>query len=172
MTFKVYTRSDLASFTGRPLASFPANFVEASAIPQALLLFRLATGLTNLDGLSADQLQLVDFAIVSMADYIHLSSQHAVANASPFSSESLGSYSYSKMSKAVKDGEATGVEWFDLAVRELTSDEKDSQDIQRGGIELWEHQPTQIPGLLSGNGRFVSPADAEQYTVPGIGMVG
>ena len=38
MAYKYYTRTALADFTGRPLASFPQTYVDNTAIPQAVLL--------------------------------------------------------------------------------------------------------------------------------------
>ena len=160
MAYKAYSRSMLADFTGRPLASFPQQYVTVSAIPQALLLFKLGTCIVDPEALAPDAQQLVDFAILSMADSIHLSAPYQAATASPFNSESIGSYSYSKTARAVQAGEDTGVMWFDLAVRQLSvCEESDNGSFQRGGIEVFEHAGTVVPGTLSGNMAFMSPGD-------------
>lgn len=120
MPYKTYTRQDLADFTGRPVASFPEAYVTKSAIPQALLLFKMATCLASPDDLSGDQKQLVDFAILSMADAIHLSAPYQTILASPFNSESIGSYSYSRAAQVVSKGLPTGVGYFDMAMDKLS----------------------------------------------------
>lgn len=120
MPYKEYTRQNLADFTGRPVASFPEGYVTTSAFPQALLLFKLGTCLASPDDLSPEQKQLVDFAVLSMADAIHLSAPYQTALASPFNSESIGSYSYSRAAHAVSQGLPTGVSWFDMAIQQLS----------------------------------------------------
>lgn len=120
MSYPTYTRQDLANFTGRPLVSFPDGFVTSSAFPQALLLFKMGTCLASLNDLSEDQKQLAKFAILSMADAIHLSAPYQTVLASPFNSESIGSYSYSRAAQAVSKGLPTGIGWFDIAMQELS----------------------------------------------------
>lgn len=160
MTYTTYTAEMLAAFTGRPKASFP-TFVTASAIPQALLLFKMGTCLASPDDLTDDQKQLVDFAIMSMADAIHLSQPYQTALASPFNSESIGSYSYSKVAKKTVAGEATGIEWFDLAVDKLSVCDDMAGFSFGGGIEVFEHDGMVIEGSL-GNMRLLAPQDIEQ----------
>lgn len=161
MTYKTYTRAMLSSFTGRPAASFPATFVEKSAIPQALLLFKLGTCLASPDHLDANDQQLVDFAIMSMADSIHLAQPYQAALASPFNSESIGSYSYSKTVRAVRGGEPTGVTWFDMAIEALSVCDSNSGDFQRGGIEVYEHDGGLTSGAISGNVTYLTPVEVQ-----------
>lgn len=159
MPYKTYTRQDLADFTGRPLASFPETYVNNSAIPQALLLFKIGTCLASPDDLTPDQQQLVDFAIMSMADSIHLVAPYQTAIASPFNSETIGSYSYSKVAKAIQSGEETGVMWFDLAIDQLSVCDDINGNFMQGGIEVFENDAIFIPGHLKGNVDFLSPED-------------
>jgi len=172
MGYKTYTRQDLADFTGRPLASFPQAYVENSALPQALLLFKLGTCLASPDDLTDDQKQLVDFAILSMADAIHLVAPYQTVLASPFNSETIGSYSYSKMAKAVQMGLPTGVSWFDMAIADLSvCGDVDPAKIGfgGGGIEMFENDGVFVPGS-NGNVDYLSPADIRlsQYFTYGI----
>jgi hypothetical protein len=110
------TVGDLAAFTGRPSNTFGEFAPEA--LSQATLLFLIATELidypsdTNLAALAKN-------GILDMADSIYLSQPYKQTMSSPFQSESIGSYSYSKMTKAVKKGDSTGVAWFDMAVSKL-----------------------------------------------------
>jgi len=110
------TVGQLATFTGRPSSTF-GDFA-GEALTQATLLFMLATGL---DAYPEDEslYQLATYGILDMADSIYLSQPYKESTASPFQSESIGSYSYSRMTKSVKKGTDTGVTWFDMAVSKL-----------------------------------------------------
>lgn len=161
MPYATYNRQMLADFTGRPVASFPEAFVTNSAIPQALLLFKLGTCLASPDGLTTDQKQLVDFAILSMADSIHLVAPYQTAIASPFNSESIGSYSYSKTAKAIQSGQETGIGWFDMAIDQLSICDDIAGGFTWGGIEVFEHDGIFSQGS-GGNVQFLSPEDILQ----------
>lgn len=160
MPYKEYTRQMLANHTGRPLVSFPEAYVTGSAIPQALLLFKIGTCLASPDELSDDSKQLVDFAILAMADAIHLSAPYQTALASPFSSESIGSYSYSKVAGAVQSGIPTGIGWFDIAISELSVCNRDAENFSSGGIEVFEHGAVFGNGT-NGNVRIFTPGELE-----------
>lgn len=155
MPYPEFTKEMLANFTGRPLPSFP-SFVTNSAIPQALLLFKLGTCLASLDDLSSENKQLAQFAILAMADAIHLAQPYQSAVASPFSSESIGSYSYSKTAKAVAKREETNVMWFDLAISELSVCGANDDILTNGGIEVFENDG-QFTFGHGGNSRLLSP---------------
>jgi len=161
MAYKTYDREMIAAFTGRPAASFPETFIASSAIPQAMLLFKIGTCIFD------PELLTVDFAIISMADAIHLSAPYQAAKASPFNSESIGSYSYSKVAQAAQKGLETGIMWFDMAVGQLSVCDRASGDFQRGGIEMFEHDGTFIAGHLSGNVEYLSPVDRRLSTTFG-----
>lgn len=110
------TVADLANFKGADSSSFSTFAVEA--LDQATLLFYLATGLeTYPEDISLAR--LAKYGILDMADNIYLSQPYREALASPYQSETIGSYSYSKTVKAIKKGDATGVTWFDIAVNKL-----------------------------------------------------
>lgn len=160
MSYPEYTKQDLADFTGRNIASFP-TFVTNSALPQAILLFKIGTCLASLDDLTEDQLELAKFGILSMADAIHLSQPYALAVASPFNSESIGSYSYSKVAKAVAKSETTGIMWFDMALDQLSVCDDLVGVLMGGGIEVFEHDATFVHGE-GGNSRMLSPQDIDQ----------
>lgn len=160
MSYPTYTKQDVATFTGRALASFP-SFVEASALPQAILLFKIGTCLASLDDLTADELELSKNGILSMADSIHLVQPYAVAVASPFNSETIGSYSYSKVAAAVSKREETGIMWFDLAINRLSVCDDLSTGMFGGGIEVFEHDAMFTMGA-GGNSRFLSPKDIDR----------
>lgn len=160
MSYPTYTKQDVATFTGRALASFP-SYVDTSALPQATLLFKIGTCLASLDDLTADELELAKNGILSMADSIHLAQPYAVAVASPFNSESIGSYSYSKVAAAVSRHEETGVMWFDLAIDRLSVCDDLASGMFGGGIEVFEHD-AKFTGGVGGNSRMLSPKDIDQ----------
>lgn len=112
------TVADLATFTGRSSNNF--NIYAGEALAQATLLFYLATGIEGYPD-DTSLYQLAKNGILDMADKIYLSQPYREASASPYQSETIGSYSYSRSVAAVKKGDATGVMWFDLAVGKLKS---------------------------------------------------
>jgi hypothetical protein len=110
---------DLAEFTGRPIDSF-GPFAD-TALAQATLLFQVVTSLTEFptDEIGA---QLATNAILEMAYRFILEQPYAITAASPFQSETIGSYSYSKSGTArlALLGKGTGLLWWDLAMDRLT----------------------------------------------------
>jgi hypothetical protein len=116
MTLAPPTVADLAAFTGRTSNSF-GQFAD-QALAQATLLFYIATDLDEYPT-DVNLSMLVKNGILDMADKIYLSQPYQEASASPFQSETIGSYSYSKAVASVKKGDNTGIMWFDLAVNKL-----------------------------------------------------
>jgi hypothetical protein len=167
MAYTTYTTQMLANYTGRPLASFPEPYTTNSALPQATLLFKIGTCIADPSGLSTDELQMVDWAILSMADAIQLASRYKAVQANPFNSESIGSYSYSKAVKAVQRREETGIEWFDIAVDQLSQCDASDGLAMTGGIQVFEHQGVFAPGDIGANVQFLTPGDIEQSRVWG-----
>lgn len=169
MPYTTYTVQMLSNYTGRPAASFREPYTTSSAIPQALLLFKLGTCLASPDALTTDQKQLVDFAIMSMADAIQLASLYATVQANPFNSETIGSYSYSKVAKAVQQGQPTGITWFDLAIEQLSVCETTDGLSMTGGIEVFERSGGYFaPGHIGANVQFLTPADIEESRLYGF----
>lgn len=151
------TLEELSTFTGRPVESF-SPFTE-TAIAQAILLFRLAT---CTDDYSPNPLlrELAQNAIAAAADSIALAQPHTVLMSQPFSSESLGSYSYSKMAQAVAIGKATGVPWFDMAVSQLSRCHlRESHVPTSGGIQVFQGYGSVDPEPNNGYFHFLSPEE-------------
>lgn len=152
-----FTVSDLASFSGRDASEY--NAYAATAIAQATLLFKLGTCRSEFPD-DVIQAELAGTAILAMADAIFLVQPFQKTLSNPFSSESIGSYSYSKLSKAVAGALPTGITWFDLAVSHLGQCDLDIP--MGGGIEIYEHDAVFTPG--SGNNtRMLSPRDIEAF---------
>jgi hypothetical protein len=160
MAWPTYTIADLATMTGRPEASFTSY--ANMAIAKAMLLFKLATCLQDWpsDALGAE---LAQYAVLSVADLDYLAQPNAVAMASPFQSESIGSYSYSKMLKQVQAGFPTGLGWFDTAIQQLGIcgiDGGFSPGVISGSLSVFEED-----GLFftdtDGKRKLLGPADIE-----------
>lgn len=118
MDWPVYSVKDLSRYSGRPEASYPDYADEA--VTQSLLLFQLASTLSDFPSTRMAQ-DLARLGILAMADLLVLSQPHQAAMATPFQSETIGSYSYSKVQAKISAGQPTGVMWFDLAVSRLGS---------------------------------------------------
>lgn len=104
--------------SGEDLAAHREGFSDTAALQYAADLLTLATGLitTPTDPLAA---RLVTTAILDMAWYLQVHHDDREAEFSPFSSERIGSYSYSKMAAAAQSKTDTGVAGFDAAVAYL-----------------------------------------------------
>lgn len=162
MTLPNYEISDLSKFSGEPEEYF-TNFAN-TALVQASLLFRIATCLDELPD-NPDSALLVESAIMDMALSIYETNKYKNAKYNPFSSETIGSYSYSISLSKIQQGEQTGVMWFDMAVSNLgVCDFMGANGgHSSGGIEVFEHDGTFVPGSHSGNSRLLSPNDLNEY---------
>lgn len=155
--YPTFTADDLADFSGRPAASYP-KYATTSALPQAVLLFKIATCRPTFPD-DETEAQLARMAILAMADRATLSQKFQQIEASPFQSESLGSYSYSKMAGFAAKGMTTGVTWFDLAVTTLSLCDTSDDIPSGGGIIAFEYDVPQVS--LPGGMRLLS---ASEYT--------
>lgn len=108
---------DLADFAGTVAAEY--STFATTALEQATLLFEDATGLEEYPD-NARKRQIAYNGICEMAQKIYDSQEYASVVNTPFQSETIGSYSYSKASQAVSAGQPTGVLWFDLAVSRMS----------------------------------------------------
>ena len=120
MAYPPPTVTALANFSGRASASYLPY--ATTALAQAALLFTLVTGVSETPD-DADEAALINNAILEMADDLYLKQPFVAIKAKPFTSESIGSYSYSVGSSAFKalSGDKTGLLWWDLAVKRLGS---------------------------------------------------
>lgn len=157
MAIPVYTKEQLALSTGRDAAFYSNAFVD-QAIFQATLLFRIATNREDLPEGETDA-KLAELGILSMAEAIYLVQPFQETLYSPFSSESIGSYSYSKLSSAVAGGLPVGIGWFDLAVQMLSLGR--NLDLAWGGIEAFEGDGDYVRGARKNNVRILGPADKQ-----------
>jgi len=159
MAFPEFDVAGLAKFTGRPANSFTDYATEA--LEQALLFFKKATCLKSLPE-DADDALVATKAVYQLADYFVLSQPYAEKLAAPFSSESIGSYSYSKMVSKITRREKTDLLWFDLAVEELGQCGLGNLVGQTmGGIGAFERDGVVVP-QGDGTGYLLGPADMDQ----------
>jgi len=128
--------AELATFTGKP-ESFYSSFAE-QALMQAALLLAIRTGLSEMPTDDPDA-SLAKYAIMDLANKIYLESPYDEILAKPFSSETIGSYSYSKSASAARNGESTGSMWFDLAVEQLSASDG-VFDVNSSSISLFERE--------------------------------
>lgn len=115
------TINELTVFTGRPAGSF-GGFAD-QALAQAALMFTIVTKLSVLPD-DPDLLQLAKNAMMELADRLLLEQPFQAIKAGPFQTETIGSYSYSRVtptSSKVQQGIKTGLFWWDLAVDELSA---------------------------------------------------
>lgn len=154
-----FTVTDLSNFSGRPVEEYSNAGYADTAILQAELLFQVATCLGDHWPDDAMQASLAQMAIMAMADAIYLSQPYQNVLANPFSSESIGSYSYSKIAGVIAGGLPTGITWFDLAVSKLGQCDLVSGITLGGGIEAFEDDGFFVIGKHPGNTRVLSPAD-------------
>lgn len=153
------TVAQLSDFTGRPESEYSSYAVQALA--QASLLMQYATGLDAWpDGDYESQMMLN--GILDAADGIYLAQQYKKVNANPFSSESIGSYSYSKMSSAIQRGEATGLTWFDMAVSELGV--KHGFEASKG-VSVFERDDLAVDAV-TGNVFVAGPSNSNKQVFP------
>lgn len=157
--YPTYSAQDLSDYSGRPVASYQPSAWIPQAVAQATLLFKIATCLNQFPD-DPTEAQLAGYAIKAMADHAVLNQPNAQAMASPFQSETLGSYSYSKMASSASKGEKTGVMWFDIAVDQLGQCDKNDGVFSGGGIEVFEFDGLFGGALMGGNtARLLSPDD-------------
>jgi hypothetical protein len=153
--FTGLTVTDLAAFSGRPEAGY-TDFA-ATAIEQAVTLFQLATCLDDWPS-DPDQQRLAMYGVLDMADKLTIAQPYALTTGTPFQSESIGSYSYSKgrsfgqVQKTVELGLPTGAYWFDIAVQRLGVCELGGLNgggVDSGSIGVFERDATF--GVLDGD---------------------
>lgn len=160
MEYSEITVAQVAEYSGRPVESYTSY--ATTAIRQAILLFRMGTCLLTLptDPL---ELELAEFAIWELADALVLSQPHKEFLASPVAGETIGSYSYSKITKAVQTQVPTGLSMFDLAVQRIGTCNATFGDVGNGGISMFEYDD-QVQFPDDPNTTFLGPADRNRTT--------
>jgi hypothetical protein len=157
----VPTVADLAAFSDREEASL-SGYASIS-LTQATLLFSIVTKLTEMPT-DADQAMLATNAILEMAERIYLEKPYSASRASPYHSETIGSYSYSKGSTAAlaRLGQTTGLFWWDLAIDELSL--PGTTDIDTSSIAVFERHDIYLDS--EGDRFVVGPSELVESDSP------
>lgn len=159
--------ADLAQSSGRPVESYSAFATEA--LLQATIIFQFATCLTSYPDPDTDTLKynLAIKGITELADRLYLEQPFDADSASPFVSENIGSYSYSKASRgkllsAVTYGDPTGIYMFDMAVSKLSVCTDTGRLGASGGIEVFEREHVRI-NPVTGGLKYYGPKDLQPF---------
>lgn len=121
-TWQPPTLDDLKAFSGVEIASLyiDVNFCDV-ILQQASDLFFLACEVEHEPNAKFEQ-RLKKNAILEMAQALYLIQPFKNVLASPFASERIGNYSYSKLKDSLADGVPIGLSWFDEAVMYFVQD--------------------------------------------------
>jgi len=132
-----------AEFLSVPVGTLGA--ADTQALKQSAFLLQLLSGCSDYP--TADPCKtLFDNAIMDMANWMKNTLPFVAVVSSPFQSETIGSYSYSKnfrniLLTGLRGGDpTTGVLWFDLAVSECGCGSAEDSLMGSGGITVFEHE--------------------------------
>jgi hypothetical protein len=117
MALPTPTLTELANFSGRLVDDFTP--FAAMALGQGALLIGLRMGFTELPT-DPTEAQMVKYAVLALGYQLYLEQPYAEVRANPFSSETIGSSSYSKSPvslKAMTSNPPTGNIWLDFLLR-------------------------------------------------------
>lgn len=158
------TVAELAAFKLRP-ATFYSEPYALQAMAQAALLLMLRTGISEMPE-NESEATLAKYAIMDLGNQIYLEAPYDEILAKPFSSETIGSYSYSKSAQAARNGETTGSMWFDLAISQLSALDG-SYDVNSGSISMFERanyvQDENGDRYVLGPADITLPGEEDQY---------
>lgn len=131
------------------------TYAETALVQSADLMY-IATGLLD-DPTDPQHLRILQNGIMGMAEFL-ISTQPFRGEAyAPVSSESLGSYSYSKSAGAVKAGIPTEVMWFDLAVHFFSSGDESALALT-SSTSVFEYDGGLLHQDIEGRRSVVGPA--------------
>lgn len=122
---------------------------DTQALKQSAFLLQLLSGCEDYPTEEPCK-TLFDNAIMDMANWMKNTLPFVAAASSPFQSETIGSYSYSKnfrnvLLSGLKGGDATtGVMWFDLAVSNCGCGLEEDSLVSSGGITVFEHDEVYV----------------------------
>lgn len=145
---------ELADAVNRPVGQFTS--FASTALSRSALLFQIATGIDTWPG-TEPETSLMRDGICLMADAIYLESDNRERRAQPYQSQTLMSWSYTMAVKAVKKGQATGIDMFDLAVSELRG--ASTSRIASGDTKLFEDDGVFVDS--SGQRYVLTPGDVQ-----------
>jgi hypothetical protein len=109
------TAADLGQFRGVLFGDSEDTSGAEYVLQQATDAFMLMTMLSDTPT-DEFELRVYTYAICDLALWLTSHAEHLDEINSPFSSERIGSYSYSKLVAQARKGEDTGIYWLDLAL--------------------------------------------------------
>lgn len=111
------TLDDLLAFVGSTVATeFDSDSDYATSLLQQVTdLLEITTGVSTLPT-DALELRIFKYGLCELTMFLFLAQNHRAAQMSPFSSETIGSYSYAKAQGRASGGMPIGLLWFDLLV--------------------------------------------------------
>ena len=92
---------------------------DALDLAQGLLMEAIPCLGTIYPAFSEAQRKTIKFAVLEMAKYIKIDYFNFERSTSPFQSETIGSYTYSKAAQSVRNGASTGIPAFDRATSQF-----------------------------------------------------
>lgn len=160
-----------AEFLTVPVGTLGA--ADTQALKQSAFLLQILSGCADYPTEEPCK-TMFDNAIMDMANWMKNTLPFVAAASSPFQSETIGSYSYSKNFRSVllsglKGGDpTTGVMWFDLAVSECGCGTEEDSLVGSSAITVFEHDGVYV----AENGRrwVLGPEDAIGFG-PSAGFV-
>lgn len=143
----------------------PVGYVQTH-LQLAAALFLLASDITEAPDPASPLGLVVRAGVLDMAWNIGTSMEDRDAQFSPFSSESIGSYRYSKMQQKVSAGEETGVPFFDQALKWI--EKNFSSDSESVAAQFGFHAEQVYPEPYGSRYRF-DPEQPYQHMRPSEG---
>lgn len=160
---------DLSDASGRDVTEYTNVAFASKSIARAILLFKVGTCLGDVFPDDPVMAELATEGILALAEAMYLAQPFQKTLANPFQSETIGSYSYSKVSGAVLSGVPTGIVLFDLALSKLSVCHLTDGIPNGGGIEAFEHDGVFEDGVLPGNTQLLGPKDIDNLDF-GVGF--
>jgi hypothetical protein len=154
------TIDDVATYSGRDKNLF-SDFMD-EALLQATLLFKLGTCLPP-DQFPDDptKAELARYGILAMANAIELAQPYQAILSNPFNNETIGSYSYSKLTSAVTNSLPTGITFFDMATGLLSVCDIEVSELDSGGIYIFNSGNAVLSTNRLGYSEYLSPVEVQ-----------
>lgn len=160
VAYPTFDVDDMAEFTGRPEVTFPEHVDEA--LLQAVFFIKARTKVYEWPA-DPELQQAFKYAILDLANQMYLERQYDRIKANPLSSETIGSYSYSKSNAATAalyTARPTGLLWLDLLLEMLLEKEDAAAGLAtHGSVHVFETDD------VYQNGRPVQRDPAEMWAL-------
>jgi hypothetical protein len=149
---------DVADYSGREADTY-LDFIE-QAVKQATLLFKIGTCLKSFPD-DPGHAELATYGILAMADAIYLAQPYQAVLSNPFNNETIGSYSYSKLTSAISNSLPTGITFFDMALQLLGQCDIEVSEIESGGIYIFNAGNAVLGTNRVGYSEYLTPVEIQ-----------